>query len=98
LALFIAGFVKNPQMIGILMLPVIAVLVIPAMFQQEEFLVSGLRGIFGAVPTSAMVEIMSFSFSSYAPLNELLIDLGIILAGIAIVYVGVIWQIRRSDR
>jgi ABC-2 type transport system permease protein len=98
LALFFSGVVKTPQMIGILMLPVIAVLVLPAMFQQEAFLAPGLRGIFSVVPTSAMVEIMSYAFSSHAPLKELLIDVGISLGSIILIYTGVIWQIRRSDR
>lgn len=98
LALLFSGFVKNPQMIGIMVLPVVAVLIIPAMFQQEEFLIPVLRKIFSLVPTSAMVEIMRFSFSSYAPTQDLLLDLAIILASIVLVYAGVIWQIRRLDR
>jgi ABC-type Na+ efflux pump permease subunit len=98
LALLFSGFIKNPQMIGILVLPVVAVLLIPAMFQQEEFLIPALRKIFGLMPTSAMVEIMGFSFSSYAPTQELLVDMAIILASIVLVYAGVIWQIRRLDR
>jgi len=98
LALFMAGFIKNPQMIGILMLPVVAVFVLPAMFQEEPLLIPSLRTIFGLVPTSAMVEIMGFSFSSYAPMQDLLIDLGLILASIVLVYAGVIWQVRRLDR
>lgn len=98
LALLFSGFVKNPLAIGIMVLPVIAVLILPALFQQEPFLAPGLRGIFGVVPTSAMVEIMGFSFSSHAPLQELVIDLGIIIVSIVVVYAGVIWQVRRSDR
>lgn len=98
LALFFSGFVKNPQAIGVLILPVIAIFVLPAMFQHEPFLAPGLRGIFGAIPTSAMVEMMGFSFSSYAPRNELLTDLAIILVSIALLYAGVVWQVRRSDR
>ncbi len=98
LALFISGLVKNPQMIGIIMLPVIAVLVLPAMFVHEPFLAPGLRTIFEFIPTAAMVEVMALSFSSHAPLDDLLINLGIILAGIVLIYAGVIWQIRRSDR
>ena len=98
LALLMAGFVKNPQTVGILLLPVVAVLVIPAMFQQEPLLTPVLKSVFGLIPTSAMVEIMGFSFSSHAPHNELLIDLGIILVSTVLVYAVVIWQIRRSDR
>ena len=98
LALFFSGLVKNPQTIGILILPVIIIFVLPAMFQHEPFLAPGLRGIFGAIPTSAMVELMGFSFSSQAPLDELLTDLAIILVSIALLYAGVVWQVRRSDR
>ena len=98
LALFFSGLVKNPQTIGILILPVIAIFVLPAMFQHEPFLAPGLRGIFGVIPTSAMVEVMGFSFSSSAPLNELLTDLAIILVSIVLLYAGVVWQVRRSDR
>lgn len=98
LALFMAGFVKNPQMIAIVMLPVIAVLVLPAMFSQEPFLAPGLRNIFNWVPTTAMVEIMGYSFSTHAPAGELLINLGLILVSIVLVYAGVIWQVRSSDR
>jgi len=98
LALFMAGFIKNPQMVAILILPVVAVFVLPAMFQQEPLLIPSLRTIFGLIPTSAMVEMMGFSFSAYAPTQDLLIDLGLSLAGIVLVYAGVIWQVRRLDR
>jgi len=98
LALFFSGFVRNPQTIGILILPLIAIFVLPAMFQHEPFLAPGLRGIFGAIPTAAMVEVMGFSFSSHAPLNELLTDLAISLVSIVLLYAGVVWQVRRSDR
>ena len=98
LALFMAGFIKNPQMIAILILPVVAVFVLPAMFQEEPLLIPSLRTIFGLIPTSAMVKIMGLSFSSYAPLQDLLINLGISLAGIVLVYAGVIWQVRHLDR
>ena len=98
LALLIAGFVKNPQTINILMLPVIAALVLPAMFADEPFLAPGLRNIFTWIPTTAMVEIMGFSFSTHAPTGELLLDLCLILVSIVLVYGGVIWQVRSSDR
>jgi ABC-type multidrug transport system permease subunit len=98
LSLFMAGFVKNPQMIAFFVLPVVAVLVLPAMFADEPFLAPSFRNIFSWIPTTAMVEIMGFSFSTHAPVSELLIDLGIILVSIVLVYAGVIWQVRRSDR
>ena len=98
LALFFSGLIRNPLTIGILVLPVIAIFVLPAMFQHEPFLAPGLRDVFGVIPTSAMVEVMGFSFSSYAPLNELLTDLAIILVSIVLLYAGVVWQVRRSDR
>lgn len=98
LALAMGSYIQSRQQMVIWMLPIIFVLIIPAIFAQEPNLVPGLKAVFSWLPTSALVRIFQFSLSSHVPLNQLLTNLAIALAGTALVFAAVIWKIHRSDK
>jgi ABC-2 type transport system permease protein len=98
LALLLGSVVKSPQQLGIWYLPIILLIVIPAMFTGEDFLPKALHQIFAWLPSTAMAEIMRFSFSSGVIQNLLWRDIAISAASIALVYAAVVAIVRRSDR
>jgi ABC-type Na+ efflux pump permease subunit len=98
LALAMGSFIQSRKHMLIWMLPVMFVLIIPAFFSQEPNLAPGLKAIFAWLPTTALVRIFQFAMSSHAPVDQLLFDLVISLASIALVFGVVIWHVRRSDR
>jgi ABC-2 type transport system permease protein len=98
LALLLGSVVKSPQQLGIWYLPIILLIVIPAMFTGEDFLPEALHQIFVWLPSTAMAEIMRFSFSSGVIQSLLWRDIAISAASIALVYSAVVAIVRRSDR
>ena len=98
LALVLGSFIKAPQHLRIWMIPVMFLLIVPAFFSQEPNLAPGLKAIFSWLPTSALVNIFHFSMSSYAPLDEFLTNLAIVLVSTALVYAAVVWKVRQADR
>ena len=98
LALTMGSFVRSQQHMVIWMLPVIAFLIIPALFSQEPNLAPGLKAIFSWLPTSALVRIFQFSMSSGAPLDQLLTNVAVALGGIVLAFAPVVWKVRRADR
>jgi ABC-2 type transport system permease protein len=97
-ALAVGVFIKSPQQMTLWMLPIVAVLLIPAFFAQEPLLAGNLKAIFSWIPTTALVEMFQFALSSHAPLSQLLKDLAIALGSSGLVFAIVIWKIRRADR
>jgi ABC-type Na+ efflux pump permease subunit len=97
-ALAVGVFIKSPQQMTLWMLPIVAVLLIPALFAQEPNLTANLKAIFSWLPTTALVEMFQFSFSTHAPLSQLLTDLAIALGSTGLVFAIVIWKVRRADR
>lgn len=98
MALALGSFVQSPQQLALWMIPIMFVLVIPAVFAQEPNLAAGLKAVISWVPTSALVNIFRFSLSSSAPKDQLLTDLAVALGSTALVFAVVVWQVRRSDR
>jgi ABC-2 type transport system permease protein len=98
LALLIGSLAKNPQQLAIWNLPIILLIVIPAFFYGEAFLPEALASFFSWIPTTAMAEIFRFSLSSDVIRDMLWRDLALSAVGIALVYGGVVWIVRRSDR
>lgn len=97
-ALAVGVFIKSPQQMTLWMLPIVAVLLIPAFFAQEPLLAGNLKAIFSWLPTTALVEMFQFALSSHAPLSQLLKDLTIALGSTGLVFAIVIWKVRRADR
>ncbi len=98
IALLLGVFVRNPKQMTLWMFPIIIVLLVPAFFASEPNLAGNLKAIFSWLPTTALVEMTQFSFSTHAPLSQLLTNLAIALGSTAVVYALVVWKVRRSDR
>jgi ABC-2 type transport system permease protein len=97
-ALAMGSFSKNQQHLRIWMLPIMFILIVPAIFSQEPNLAPGLKEIFSWLPTSALVRIFQFAMSSHAPIDELLTNLAIVLVSTVLVFTLVSWKVSRSDR
>jgi ABC-2 type transport system permease protein len=97
-ALALGVFIKSPQQMTLWMLPIVVVLLVPAFFASEPNLAVNLKAIFSWLPTTALVEMVQFSFSSHAPLSQLLTNLAIALGSTVLVFAVVIWKIQREDR
>ncbi len=98
LALALGSVFKTAQQAAVWMVPVAVGLIIPMIFAGFNNLAPGLRTIFSLVPTTALVEIFQYSFSSGVLADRLLADLASVIASCALVYGVVIWKVRRSDR
>ncbi|UCF62360.1 MAG: ABC transporter permease [Anaerolineaceae bacterium] len=98
IALLLGVFVSNPKQMTLWMIPIVVLLLVPAFFAQEPNLTANLKAIFSWLPTTALLEITQFSFSTHAPLSQLLTNLAIALGSTVVVYAIVIWKVRRSDR
>jgi ABC-type Na+ efflux pump permease subunit len=98
LALALGSFLKTPQKMMVWMAPVALFLIVPMVFADMVNLNPSLRVIFSYVPTTALMKIIRFSMSSSVPVGDLLTNLAVGLAGIALVYAVVVWMVRQSDR
>jgi len=98
LALLMGSFVESQQHMSFWMVPIMFVFLVPAFFSQEPNLASGLKAIIGWLPTSALVEIFQFAMSSNTPMDQFVMDLAVVLVSTTLVFAGVVWKVRRSDR
>lgn len=57
-----------------------------------------LRAILPWVPSVAMADVFRFAFSEHAPLAQVWMNLGSVLAISLLLFAGVAWKIRRFDR
>jgi ABC-2 type transport system permease protein len=98
LALAVGSLARTSQQLAIWLAPVMILLIVPSIFARFSNLAPGLKAIFSWLPTTALVNIFQYSFSSSAPMGQLLTDLAIIVVSTALVYTVVVWQVRRADR
>ncbi|HSG43326.1 MAG TPA: ABC transporter permease [Anaerolineales bacterium] len=98
LALAMGSFIKTQQHIRIWMTPIMFLLIVPAFFSLEPNLAPSLKAIFSWLPTTALTNIFHFAMSSHAPVDQLLINLGISLVSTALVFAAVVWKVRQADR
>jgi ABC-2 type transport system permease protein len=96
-ALALGVFIKSPQQMRLWMFPIVAVLLVPALFALEPNLTTNLKAIFSWLPTTALVEMTQFALSSRAPLSQLLKDLAIALGSTVLIFALVTWKVRRAD-
>jgi hypothetical protein len=73
-------------------------LIVPSVFAGFSNLAPGLKAIFSWLPTTALVNIIQYSFSSSAPMGQLLTNLAIVVMSTALVFAAVVWKVRRADR
>ncbi len=74
------------------------VILVPAWFVHEPNLSAGAKSVLTWLPTSALAQLFRFSCSVGAPPAQILLNLGIALGFSALLFMVVIWQLRRSDR
>jgi ABC-type transport system involved in multi-copper enzyme maturation permease subunit len=98
LALAIGSLAGTPQKMALWVPLIMILLIIPSVFADFTNLAPILRIIFSWVPTTALVNIFQFALSSPTPADQLLTNLGIALLSTTLVYLVVVWAVRRSDR
>ena len=79
------------------MLPVAFLFVVPGFFADEPNLTPAAKFVMNWLPAVAFNRILGFSVSDGSNASVLGINLAIAIAAIALVYMIVVWQIRRSD-
>ena len=97
LALAVGSLVRTPQHLAIWLAPVMILLIVPSVFAGFSNLAPGLRAIFSLLPTTALANIFQYSFSSSAPIGQLLTNLAIAVVSTALVFAVVVWHVRRAD-
>jgi ABC-type Na+ efflux pump permease subunit len=98
LALAVSSLLHTPQQLALWLAPLIIFLIVPTALAGMTHLALSLKAIFSWLPTTALVEMFQFAFSSHAPLSQLLKDLTIALGSTILVFAVVIWKVRQSDR
>jgi ABC-2 type transport system permease protein len=98
LALAVGSLARTSQQLAIWLYPVMILLIVPAVFAGFSNLAPGLKAIFSWLPTTALVNIIQYSFSSSAPMGQLLTNLAIVVVSTALVFAVVVWKVRRADR
>lgn len=98
LAIALGSFVQTQQQLMLWMLPIIFLLIVPSFFAGEPFLAPGLKAVIAWLPTTALVKIFKFSLSSHAPLDQLMLNFGLALASIALLFGVVVWKVRQTDK
>ena len=98
LALLLGTIIRSPQQITLWMLPFAFLFVVPGFFADEPNLTPAAKSVMNWLPAVAFNRILGFSVSDGSNASVLGINLAIAIAAIALVYMIVVWQIRRSDR
>ena len=98
LALAVGSLARTSQQLAVWLAPVMILLIVPSTFAGFSNLAPGLRAIFSWLPTTALVNIIQYSFSSSAPMGQLLTNLAIVVVSTALVFAVVVYKVRGSDR
>jgi ABC-2 type transport system permease protein len=98
LALAVGSLARTSQQLALWLAPVMILLIVPSVFAGFSNLAPGLKAIFSWLPTTALVNIIQYSFSSSAPMGQLLTNLAIVVMSTALVFAAVVWKVRRADR
>jgi ABC-2 type transport system permease protein len=98
LALAVGSLARTQQQLALWLAPVMILLIVPSVFAGFSNLAPGLRAIFSWLPTTALVNIIQYAFSSSAPVGQLLTNLAIVVVSTTLVFAVVVYKVRRSDR
>jgi ABC-2 type transport system permease protein len=98
LALLLGSLLRAPQQITLWMLPIVFLVVVPGFFADEPNLTSGAKTVINWLPGVPFNRILGFSVSNGGSTSMIGMNLALAAFTIAVVYVVVIWQVRRSDR
>ena len=98
LALAVGILARTQQQLALWLAPVMILLIVPSVFAGFSNLAPGLRAIFSWLPTTALVNIIQYAFSSSAPTGQLLTNLAIVVVSTTLVFAVVVYKVRSSDR
>ena len=98
LALAVGSLAQTSQQLALWLAPVMILLIVPSVFAGFSNLTPGLRAIFSWLPTTALVQIIRYSFSSSAPVRQLLTNLAIVVVSTTLVFAVVVFKVRRANR
>jgi len=98
LALAVGSLARTPQQLAIWLAPVMILLLVPSILAGFSNLAPGLKAIFSWLPTTALVNIIQYSFSSSAPMGQLISNLAIVVVSTVLVFMVVAWKVRSADR
>ena len=98
LALAVGSLARTTQGLALWLAPVMILLIVPTVFAGFSSLAPSLKVIFSWVPTTALVNVIQYSFSSSAPIGQLLTNLAIVVVSTGLVFGVVVWKVRRVDR
>lgn len=96
--LSVGSFIKSMKQLGSWMLVLALVLMIPPLFYMSSNLKVGIRMVLTWVPTSTLASLFRFACTTGATMAQILSNLAVAMASIAIVFSLVIWKVRRFDR
>ncbi len=98
LALAVGSLARTPHQLAIWLAPVMVLLIVPSVFAGFSNLAPSLKVIFSWLPTTAVVNILQYSFSSSAPMEQLLTNLAIVVVSTALAFMMVAWKVIRTNR
>ena len=98
LSLAVGSLARTPQQLAIWLAPVMILLIVPSTLAGFSNLSPGLLAIFSWLPTTALVNIIRYSFSSSTAAGQLVTNLAIVVVNTALVFSLVVWKVRRTDR
>jgi len=98
LGLALGSLIKSRQQVQLATLPVVFLLLVPALFAREPNLAPGLKSVISLLPTSAISRLISLGTTSSIPLDVLAMNLSISIASTLLLFGFILWQLRRSDR
>jgi ABC-type transport system involved in multi-copper enzyme maturation permease subunit len=96
--LALGSFLKSAQQLLIWGLVVNFFLLVPAMIALDPLLTEGLRAVFSWLPSTALVKLFQFSFSTGVTQSQFWTNLSIALGWTGLGFAAVVWKVRRTDR
>jgi ABC-2 type transport system permease protein len=97
LALAVGSLAQTSQQLALWLTPVMILLIVPSVFAGFSNLAPGLKTIFTWLPTTALVNIIQYSFSSSAPLEQFLVNLAIVVMSTILAFAVVVYKVQRAD-
>lgn len=100
IGLLVGSIFENPGSMNLLLGLILIILMIPVLLGQmvTSNLPSILTDLFPLLPSVAMSTVIRMSFASQVQVDQLLQNLGVMVAGAAILLSLVVWKLRRLDR
>jgi ABC-type Na+ efflux pump permease subunit len=96
--LSLGSFLSSPQQLNLWGLVINFTLMVPALIALDPLLLENVRVALSWLPTTAMVKLFQFSFSSGVTPSQLWTNLAIAFGWTGLVYALLVWNLHRSER